>query len=110
MVQAHGLVQLSMGAAQIGGVVDINTPFTLCLTPDAENKPREPTIKLVKEVFEMMEVKKEGLDLRLQKHKQQFHRLLFKCGRRNQGLCPEHHHMPHGISLLVAQMPGMLNQ
>ncbi len=59
MVQAQGLVQLSMGAAQIGGVVDINTPFTLRLTPDAENKPREPTTMLVKEVFAMMEVKKK---------------------------------------------------
>jgi hypothetical protein len=59
MVQAHGSVQLSMGAAQIGWVVDINTPLTLHLTPDAENKPREPTITLVKEVFAMMEVKKK---------------------------------------------------
>ena len=59
MVQAHGSVQLSMGAAQIGGVVDINTSFTLRLMPDAENKPREPTIMLVKEVFLMMEAKKK---------------------------------------------------
>jgi hypothetical protein len=59
MVQALGTVQLSIGAAQIGGVVDINTLFTLPLTPDAENKPREPTTTLVKEVFAMMEVKKK---------------------------------------------------
>jgi hypothetical protein len=48
-----------MGAAQIGGVVDINTPFTLRLTPDAENKPREPTTTSVKEVFARMDVKKK---------------------------------------------------
>jgi hypothetical protein len=59
MVQAHGSVQLSMGAAQIGGVVEINTPFSLHLTPDAENKPGEPTIASVKEVFSMMEVEKK---------------------------------------------------
>jgi hypothetical protein len=58
MVQAYGSVQLSMGAAQIGGVVAINTLFSLCLTLNAENRPREPTIALVKEVFSMMEVKK----------------------------------------------------
>jgi hypothetical protein len=58
MVQAHGSVQLCMGAAQTGGVVDINTPFSLRLMLNAENRPREPTIALVKEVFSMMEVKK----------------------------------------------------
>jgi hypothetical protein len=68
MVQAHGSVQLSMGAAQIGGVVDINTPFTLGLTPDAENKPREPAITLVKEVFTIMEVKKKKVWIRLSKN------------------------------------------
>ena len=110
MVQAHGLVQLNMGAAQIGGVVDINTPFTLHLTPDAENKPREPTITSVKEVFAMMEVKKKKVWVCLsKKHKRQRHRLLFKRGCRNQELCAEHHHMPCSTSLLVAQMPGMLN-
>jgi hypothetical protein len=40
-------------------VVDINTSFTLWLMPDAENKPREPTITSVKEVFLMMEAKKK---------------------------------------------------
>jgi hypothetical protein len=49
MMQAHGSVQLSMGAAQIGGVVDINTPFSLRLMHNAENRLREPTIALVKE-------------------------------------------------------------
>jgi hypothetical protein len=68
MVQAHGLVQLSMGAAQSGGVVDINTPFTLRLTPDAENKPREPTITSVKEVFAMMKVKKKKVWICLSKN------------------------------------------
>jgi hypothetical protein len=53
------LVQLSMGAAQIRGEVDSNTHLTLCLTPDAKNKPREPTATLVREVFEMMEVQKK---------------------------------------------------
>jgi hypothetical protein len=48
-----------MRAAQIGGVVDIDTHFTLRLTPDAKNKPRAPTVALVREVFEMMEVQKK---------------------------------------------------
>jgi hypothetical protein len=59
MVQAHGSVQLSMGAAQIGGVVDIDTHFMLHLTADVETKPRAPTVASVREVFEMMEVQKE---------------------------------------------------
>ncbi len=58
MVQAHGSVQLGMGAAQIGWVVDINALFSLPLMPNAENRPREPTIASVKKVFSMMEVKK----------------------------------------------------
>jgi hypothetical protein len=57
-----------MGAAQIGGVVDIKTPFTLRITPDAENKLREPTIMSVKEVFAMMEVKKKKVWICLSKN------------------------------------------
>ncbi len=48
--------------------MDINTPFTLCLTPYAENKPREPTITLVKEVFAMTEVKKKKVWICLSKN------------------------------------------
>jgi hypothetical protein len=61
MMQAHGLVHLRMGAAQTGGVVDINTLFALRLTPDAKNMPRDPTITLVKEDFNMMEIKKKNV-------------------------------------------------
>ncbi len=59
ILQAHRLVQLSMGASQIRGVGDIDNHFTQCLTPDAKNKPREPTVTLIREVFEMMEVQKK---------------------------------------------------
>jgi hypothetical protein len=42
MVQTHGPVNLSMGATQIEGMIDINTTFTLCLTPDLDGKPWKP--------------------------------------------------------------------
>jgi hypothetical protein len=51
MVQTHGLVQLSMGAASIEGMIDIDTSFALGLLPGADGKPRTPTTILVREVF-----------------------------------------------------------
>ncbi len=57
MVQTHGLVQLSLGAASINGVINADLKFLLQLMPDADGKPRDPTQTLVKEVFSMMEVK-----------------------------------------------------
>jgi hypothetical protein len=68
MVQAHKLVQLSMGAAKIGGVVDIDTHFTFRLAPDTKNKPWEPTVALVREVFKMMEVQKKKVWICLAKN------------------------------------------
>jgi hypothetical protein len=59
MVQTHGLVQLSMGAALIDGMIDINTPFTLRLLPGADGKPRPPTTTSVREVFSLMEINEE---------------------------------------------------
>jgi hypothetical protein len=41
MVQSHGSVQLSMGAATIEGMLDVDTVFKLRLLPDAEGKPRQ---------------------------------------------------------------------
>jgi hypothetical protein len=45
-VQTYGSVNLSMGAAQIEGKIDINTTFTLCLTPDTDGKPWKATTQL----------------------------------------------------------------
>jgi hypothetical protein len=59
MVQTHGSVSLSMGAAQIEGMIDINTTFTLCLTPDLDGKPRKPTTKLVRDVFNLMQTEEK---------------------------------------------------
>ncbi len=59
MVQTHGSVNLSMGAAQIKGMIDINTMFTLCLTPDLDGKPRKPTTNLVRDVFNLMQIKEK---------------------------------------------------
>ena len=56
MVQTHGLVQLSMGAALIDGMIDIDTPFTLRLLPGVDGKPRPPTTTLVREMFSLMEI------------------------------------------------------
>jgi hypothetical protein len=54
MVQSHGSVQLSMGATTIEGMLDVDTLFELCLLPDAEGKPRQPTKMMIKEIFSMM--------------------------------------------------------
>jgi hypothetical protein len=56
MVQTHGSVQLSMGAASIEGMIDIDTSFTLRLLPGADGKPRTLTTTLVRDVFSLMEI------------------------------------------------------
>jgi hypothetical protein len=57
MVQTHGSVQLSLGAASINGVINADSNFTLRLTPGADGSPREATHTSLREVFRMMEVK-----------------------------------------------------
>jgi hypothetical protein len=47
------------GGAQIKGMIDINTAFTLCLTPDLDGKPRKPTTKLVRDVFNLMQIEEK---------------------------------------------------
>jgi hypothetical protein len=54
MVQTHGSVQLSMGAATIERMIDVDTVFELRLLPDADGKPRQPTKTTVKEIFSTM--------------------------------------------------------
>jgi hypothetical protein len=56
MVQTHGSVQLSLGAANISGVIDANSKLLLRLMPDSDGTPREPTQTSLKEVLSMMEV------------------------------------------------------
>ncbi len=56
IVQTHGSVQLSMGAALIKGMIDVDTSFTLWLLPGADGKPRLPTQTSVREVFNLMEI------------------------------------------------------
>ncbi len=47
MVQTHGSVQLSMGAARIEGMLDVDTVFKLQLLPGADGKARQPTKTIV---------------------------------------------------------------
>ena len=56
MVQTHGSVQLSMGAAMLKGLIDADTSFSLRLLPDAEGKAREATDTSVQEIFNLMEI------------------------------------------------------
>ena len=56
MVQTHGLVQLSLGVAPIYRVIDMDSKFSLRLTPGADGSPRATTQTLLREVFCMMEV------------------------------------------------------
>jgi hypothetical protein len=54
MIQSHGSVQLSIGAATIEGMLDVDTVFELCLLPDAKGNPRQQTKTTIKEIFSMM--------------------------------------------------------
>ncbi len=56
MVQTHGSVQLSMGAALLEGLIDADTTFTLRLLPDVEGKARPPTTTSVLGIFNVMEI------------------------------------------------------
>jgi hypothetical protein len=47
MVQTHWSVQLSMRAALLEGLIDVDITFTLWLLLDAEGKARPPTITSV---------------------------------------------------------------
>ncbi len=57
MVQTHGAIQLSMGAAMLEGLIDVDTEFSLRLLPDADGKAREPTTTSIREIFSLMEIK-----------------------------------------------------
>ncbi len=50
MVQSHGAMQLSMGAATIPGIVTATRKFVLRLTPDKNGQPREPTKKSLMDI------------------------------------------------------------
>ncbi len=54
MVQSHGSIQLSMGAAMIKGMLGVDTVFELCLLPDAKGKSRQPTKMTIKKIFSIM--------------------------------------------------------
>jgi hypothetical protein len=54
MIQTHGLVQLSMGAASIAGMINVDMMFDLRLLPGADGKPWLPTRTTVREVFSMI--------------------------------------------------------
>jgi hypothetical protein len=56
MVQTHGSVQLSMGAATLEGLIDADTSFSLRLLPDAEGRAREATSTSVRKIFNLMEI------------------------------------------------------
>ena len=57
MVQTHGSVQLSMGAAMLEGLIDADTSFSLRLLPDAEGNAREATTTSIREIFNLMEIR-----------------------------------------------------
>jgi hypothetical protein len=56
MVQTHGSVQLSMGAALLEGLIDVDTTFSLWLLLDAEGKTRPPTTTPVQDILSLMEI------------------------------------------------------
>ncbi len=56
MIQTYGSIQLSMGAAMLEGLIDADTTFTLCLLPDADSNASPPTVKSIREIFNLMEI------------------------------------------------------
>ncbi len=56
MVQTHKSGQLSMGAATIEGMINVDTVFDLRLLLGADGKPHPLTKTLVKEIISMMEL------------------------------------------------------
>jgi hypothetical protein len=69
MVQSHGAMQLSMGAATIPEIVTATRKFTICLTPDKNGKPWAPMEKTLMEILRLMEIegKKVWLCINLKK-------------------------------------------
>jgi hypothetical protein len=69
MVQSHGAMQLSMGAATIPEIVTASRKLTIRLTPDKNGKPRAPTKKMLMEILCLMEIegKKVWLCINLEK-------------------------------------------
>jgi hypothetical protein len=65
MVQTHGSVQLSMGAATIKGMINVDMVFDLRLLPEADGKPQPLAKTLVKEIFSMMELHGKKVWIRL---------------------------------------------
>ena len=59
MVQTHGSVQLSMGAAMLEGLINVDALFKLRLLPGADGKPRPPTTTSVREVLSLMEIREK---------------------------------------------------
>lgn len=57
MVQTHGSVQLSMGAAMLEGLIDVDTSFSLRLLPDADGNARDATSISIREIFNLMEIR-----------------------------------------------------
>jgi hypothetical protein len=56
MIQTHGSIQLSMGAALLERLIDADTTFTLCLLPDVDRKARPPTSTSVREIISLVEI------------------------------------------------------
>jgi hypothetical protein len=45
-----------MGAAMLEGLIDADTTFTLCLLLDTDGNEKPPTVKSVREIFNLMEI------------------------------------------------------
>jgi hypothetical protein len=118
MVQSHGSVQLSMGAATIEGMLDVDTVFELRLLPDAEGKPRQPTRTTIKEIFNMMTIPNLcPMASQPLTHKMWIYLstgtdgmttgLLFQHCPRNPGSRSSLYHVSHGPGILVAMPQGL---
>ena len=102
MVQTHGSVQLSLGAASIYGVIDTDSKFSLRLTPGADGAPRAPIQTSLRGFFCMMEVNNKSMDMPSERIKRKLHRIFFEHGGANQHPGQEFCGMPRSTDILVA--------
>ena len=56
MINAHGAIQLSLGHAELPGIVDLETKYSLDRLPDKDNIPTNPSILSVRDILTLMTI------------------------------------------------------
>ena len=56
MVNAHGAIQLSLGHAELPGIVDLETKYSLDRLPDKDSNPTNPSTLSVRDILTLMTI------------------------------------------------------